>query len=266
MSGLAGQELAYERAVEGARRDPALRAVVEETFLHEDPAAALSAFRASEHWARVLRLLERCGVAPGARVLDFGGGRGLVAAALSLAGYRAVLCEINPSEVCGAGAAVAVRSATGADFEIAGGPVSELRAGAPFDAVVCRSVLHHVEPLGAVLSDLREVIRPAGWLIASDEPTIRSERELERLRGAHPFVAFGVEETAYRVGDYRAALEAAGFERVEDRFPVAFGDYRRILRASDPAPVAALLYARYRLRSALRPAPGQSRSFVARAP
>jgi SAM-dependent methyltransferase len=259
------QDLAYERAVLSARDDPAMSGVVLESFLDEDDLAALRSFRESEDWSRILRFLDQSGVAAGARVIDFGGGRGLVAAALAGDGYRVVLCEPNPSAVCGSGAARRLREAAGLDFEIAAGDVAELEGG-EFDAVVCRAVLHHVEPLVAVLASVCAALRPGGVLVCSDEPTIRDQGELPELRRNHPFVRYGVDENALTVAQYREAMEAAGFEAVRITFSISLGDYRRFVRPSTPAPLAVALYCRYRLRSALRPRPGDVRTIVARRP
>ena len=264
MRPLPDQSLAYEQAVLSARSDPSLQSLVQRAFLHEDGARALDQFRRSEDLARVRRLLLRAGVRPPARILDFGGGRGLLSAALALDGHAVVLCEPNESPVCGARAAGELLRA-GASFEITTATVAELPVAA-FDAVVCRAVLHHVDPLVGVLRDVRDRLVPGGVLIAADEPTVRSDRDLVRLRQNHPFVRFGVEETAYRTREYLAALEEAGFERAESLFPVAWSDYRDRLAARHPPPVAAARYAVYRVRSAVRPAPGAVRSFVARRP
>lgn len=115
------QDRAYEGAVRAIWADPAMAEVVHSSFLHEDLEEALAAFLASEHWARVRRLLDECGVKPGSRVLDFGGGRGMISAALATNGFAATLCEPNPSEIVGTGAArklssscpAASRSSTG---------------------------------------------------------------------------------------------------------------------------------------------------------
>ncbi len=258
------QDLAYEGAVLAARTDPALVDTVVDSFLDEDDLAAFSRFRESEHWARIRRLLDRQGIEPPARIVDFGGGRGLVASSLSADGYRAVLCEPNPSDVCGNGAAARLREAASLDFEIAGGDVADLATG-DFDAVVCRAVLHHVEPLVPVLRSVRATLRPGGSLICSDEPTIRSRRELPELRRQHPFVQFGVDEHALTPAEYEKALREAGFVDIALGFPVSWHDYRRILRPRTFQPLALALYLRYRLRSTLRPAPGEVRTIVATA-
>lgn len=264
MSSPVDQDRAYEEAVLAARSDPAYAEAVREAFLDADDAAALARFRESEHWARILRMLSSRGISPPARLIDFGGGRGLVTAALATEGFEVTLCEPNPSEVCGRGAATRLRGVAGLRYEVAA-DVSEL-VGAGFDAVVCRAVLHHVEPLVPVLRMVREALRPGGWLVCSDEPTIRDESELPSLRRSHPFVQFGVDENALTPAHYRSALAEAGFERVEISFPVAWEDYRRRLRPHGPVPLAYLLYWRYRLRSRLRPVAGEVRSIAARAP
>jgi len=256
------QDFAYEGAVLAARADPALAETIVESFLDEDDLAALARFRESEHWARIARLLARQGLEKPARVMDFGGGRGLVSASLATDGYHVVLCEPNPSDVCGTGAAERLRTAAGLDFEIATGDVAELSEQS-FDAVVCRAVLHHVEPLVPVLRSVCAALRPGGSLICSDEPTIRHTRELERLRRLHPFVQFGVEEHALTRSEYRRALREAGFTEIAIDFPVSWADYRRILRPDTPRPAAMALYWRYRLKSTLRPSPGEVRTIVA---
>ena len=138
MKPLEDQDLAYERAVLEARRDPSMRALVEQAFLHEDPGAALTAFAASEHAARAKRLLRAAGVRPGARVLELGGGRGLMSAILSREGFDVALCEPNPSDVCGAGAAREVQATTGLAFQVTEGGIGSLPRTPTFDAVVCR--------------------------------------------------------------------------------------------------------------------------------
>lgn len=240
--------------------------VVESSFLHEDLGEALATFLASEHWARVRRLLDECGVEPGSRVLDFGGGRGMISAALSHDGYVATLCEPNPSEIAGTGAAKKLAELVPGGFEVVNGPIEDLRDEPPFAAAVCRAVLHHIHPLVPVMRQLAAVISPGAPFIASDEPMIRNEAELEVVRREHPFVRFGVDEWAAPPAVYRSALEDAGFQRVTVRFPVALEDYRRILRPDLAAPLAIAGYLKYRLRAKLRPHPGETRSLVAWAP
>ncbi|HXS33144.1 MAG TPA: methyltransferase domain-containing protein [Solirubrobacterales bacterium] len=258
------QDEAYERAVLSARSDPALSPVVQASFLEGDDRAALERFRASEHWARIARLLREQGIAPPARVIDFGGGRGLVAGSLATEGFKVVLCEPNLSDVCGQGAATRLREAASLSFDISEGDVAAL-AGEDFDAAVCRAVLHHVEPLVPVLTSVRASLRPSGKLICSDEPTIRRRSDLDQVRRDHPFVQFGVDENALMVREYVDALTEAGFAAVSVQFPVAWTDYQNLIRPETPRSIAFALYWRYRVRSTLFPFPGEVRAIVAEA-
>ena len=264
MKPLEDQDLAYERAVLEARRDPSMRALVEQAFLHEDPGAALTAFAASEHAARAKRLLRAAGVRPGARVLELGGGRGLMSAILSREGFDVALCEPNPSAVCGAGAAREVQATTGLAFQVTEGGIGSLPRTPTFDAVVCRAVLHHVDPLVPALQAVRERLVPGGWFVAVDEPTIRRSSHEQRAIGSHPFVPYGVHERAFTPGYYCRALREAGFARVRVRFPVAYADYRLVIHPEGPAGLMRLRYCAYRLRDQLLHPPGTVRTFVAR--
>jgi len=257
------QNLAYERAVRAARAKPELRELVERSFLQEDPVEAYRAFLRSEDWARVHRLLRARGAPRAARVIDFGGGRGHLSAALAHSGYDVVLCEINPSEVCGTGAARRLREAIGADFEIEDRGIAALAERGAFDAAVCRAVLHHVEPLAETLARLRATLRRGGVFVASDEPTVRSPEDAAFVRQTHAFTQFGVAETAYRVSDYVDALRTAGFTDVRVHHPVHWSSYREILHPSLPLAIVAAGYARLRVRAILVRRPGDVRAFTA---
>jgi SAM-dependent methyltransferase len=266
MKPLDDQNLAYERAVAEARDDPSMRHVIQEAFLHEDARAALNAFVASEHAARVRRLLREAKVKPGARVLELGGGRGLMSALLSREGFDVVLCEPNPSHVCGAGAARELQRSSGAAFEVVQAGIDVLPPVPSFDAIVCRAVLHHIRPLLPVLRSIRERLTPGGAFLAVDEPTVRRPSHERRALAVHPFVPYGVDERAFTPGHYRRALREAGFVGVASRFPVAYADYRSVIRPRGRAPYAVLRYGAYRLRDELLHPPGTVRAFIGRRP
>ena len=104
------------------------------------------------------RLLDRLGVAPGARTLEVGCGNGSVSA--WLAGRvgptgRAVAVDLDLSltaDVCG----VEFRQA-----DILAGPV----APGGFDVVTCRAVLHHVGDVRAAVANLVASAQPGGAVL-----------------------------------------------------------------------------------------------------
>lgn len=261
-----GQDGAYESAVVAARSDPQMRAVIRRSFLEENIEASWRDFVESEDWFRVTELLAHAGIGPGDRVLDLGGGRGLVAASLAAIGYNPVLCEPNPSRVCGAGAAQQFTDGLDRPFQIHNGFASEIQDKTSFDAVVCRAVLHHIHPLAPALKECLDLLRPGGVFIASDEPTIRRPEQLDQVIAEHPFVPFGVEEWAGPRSHYRRSFMEAGFAKVEDRFPVSFRGYSERVRPGLVRPLAFAGYARYRLISLARPELPEPRSFIAWAP
>ncbi|MCG8441622.1 MAG: class I SAM-dependent methyltransferase, partial [Caulobacterales bacterium] len=155
-----------------------LAAVYERYPLHE-PAAGWAAFGFERAFAARAARLPRCGVAPGARVLDYGGGHGGFVRRLRRQGYEAHAYD----------------------------PAFD--AAAPtglFDAVTCQDVIEHVEDppalmralcghlapggallLGAPLADGVDLAAPERWVMHLHQPyhrCIPSERALRAMAAA----------------------------------------------------------------------------------
>jgi SAM-dependent methyltransferase len=104
-------------------------------------------------------LRERCGLAPGARVLEVGPGTGIVTRRLLAAGARVVAVEPDPSLVSCLKEAMSSEDLQiiGASFEEA-----ELDRGS-FDLAVAATSFHWVDQ-EAGLTKLGQLIRPGGWI------------------------------------------------------------------------------------------------------
>jgi SAM-dependent methyltransferase len=92
--------------------------------------------------------------APGPRLLDVGGGTGNYAAALRDEGWDPVVCDRSPdmlARAAGKGLESVEADAQSLPFE-----------DASFDALICVSMLHHVEDRPRALAEQRRVLRPGG--------------------------------------------------------------------------------------------------------
>ena len=92
--------------------------------------------------------------APGTRLLDVGGGTGNYAAALRDEGWQPVVCDRSPDMLARAAAK---------GLEVVPADAVELPfADASFDAVMCVSMLHHVDDRPRALGEQRRVLRAGG--------------------------------------------------------------------------------------------------------
>jgi SAM-dependent methyltransferase len=99
-------------------------------------------------------LREALAGAPGPRLLDVGGGTGNYAAALRDEGWQPVVADRSPEMLARA-------AAKGLETVEAGAEQLPF-ADASFDAVMCVSMLHHVEDRPRALAEQRRVLRPGG--------------------------------------------------------------------------------------------------------
>jgi SAM-dependent methyltransferase len=105
-------------------------------------------------------LAERCGLRPGARVLEIGAGTGLATGPLLAAGAHVVAVEpgANLAALLAATHAGDRLNVTVADFETA-----ELPGG--FDLAVAATALHWLDPVTST-EKIAGLVRPGGWLAA----------------------------------------------------------------------------------------------------
>ncbi len=92
--------------------------------------------------------------APGRRLLDVGGGTGNYAAALREEGWQPVVCD-RSADMLARAAAKGLETVEGDAQAL---PFED----ASFDAVICVSMLHHVDDRPRALAEQRRVLRPGG--------------------------------------------------------------------------------------------------------
>ncbi|MFK7897051.1 MAG: class I SAM-dependent methyltransferase [Myxococcota bacterium] len=148
---------------------------------------------------RHVRFLTR-GLAPGAKVLDVGCGRGVLLGPLADEGLQAHGFELSEEAARGADARAEIR--IGEDLRSAG------YAEASFDLVVIWHVLEHLTEPRATLEEIRRVLRPGGRLVVA-VPNYASWQarwsgaawfHLDLPRHLHHFTAAGLERLIKEVG------------------------------------------------------------------
>lgn len=143
-------------------------------------------------------------VEPGARLLEYGAGTGLVTQFLGDAVGSAVLADNSVGmravieEKIGAGV---LRNAVAVDLDLEQDAVPEEAA---FDLVVSSMVMHHVRDLQRVLAGFAALLRPGGHLCLAD---------LDREDGSFHGVDFDGHHGFDRA-ELGTALQAAGFSAV----------------------------------------------------
>jgi SAM-dependent methyltransferase len=99
-------------------------------------------------------LREALADAPGTRLLDVGGGTGNYAAALRDDGFVPIVCDREPAML----ARAAAKGLETVEADAQSLPFED----ASFDAVMCVSMLHHVDDRPRALAEQRRVLRPGG--------------------------------------------------------------------------------------------------------
>jgi SAM-dependent methyltransferase len=96
------------------------------------------------------------------RILEVGCGTGALATRLAKAGYQVLALDSSP-------AAVRSARAKGVDAQVVTWPMAMMeRYSQHFDAVVFSRSLHHIQPLGRALDQVRSVLVPGGIVAIED--------------------------------------------------------------------------------------------------
>ena len=177
-------------------------------LLLDDPLLnAAERYYASSEWDAVRQLI---GV-DGGRVLDVGAGRGISSYALARDGWLVTALEPDPSPVVGTGAIRQLAAAS----QLAITVVEDWGEALPFpdasfDLVYGRQVLHHARDLTTLCAELARVLKPGGTFLATREHVIFRDSDLAEFLEKHPLQWLYCGEHAYRLAEYKAAIEGAG--------------------------------------------------------
>ncbi len=197
----------WEDAVRWLIAQPGQQEMVEACYYDAPLAAAAERYWRSEEWAAVRTFMP---ATPG-RALDLGAGNGIGSYALARDGWQVDAVEPDPSALVGASA---IRSLA-AEHQLPITVVQEWGESLPFpdasfDLVFARQVFHHARSLPELSMQVSRVLRPGGRLLVLRDHVVSGHHYKPAFFDKHPLHNRYGGEDAYSIGEYEAALRAAG--------------------------------------------------------
>lgn len=262
-------EWTWERAVMWLQAQPDQAELVQACYYDDPLLDAAERFHSSSEWKAVRSITGR---AAGC-ALDVGAGRGISSYALGRDGWQVTALEPDPSSVVGAGAIRQLAADAGMTIDVVEtwGETMPL-PDAAFDLVYGREVLHHARDLAGLCAEMARVLKPGGTFLAAREHVIFKDSDLATFLAEHPLHHLYGGENAYRLSEYKAAIEGAGIRLVRilnpwasaiNLHPRSIADVAELIHARIPlVPAAMLSPSLLRRLGWLLRSPGTSYSFV----
>jgi SAM-dependent methyltransferase len=236
---MSDERTTWEEAVLWLRAQPDQVELVRACFYDDPLIEAAERYYASSEWEAARTLTGPAG----GRALDIGAGRGISSYALARDGWQVTALEPDPSAVVGTGAIEQLVAASRLPIAI----VQEWGEALPFpdayfDLVYGREVLHHARDLPTLCAEMARVLKPGGTFLATREHVIFSDADLAVFLSEHPLHWLYGGEHAYRLPEYKAAIEDAGIRltQVINPWASAVNLYPRSVKE-----IAQLIHARF---------------------
>lgn len=150
------------------------------------------------------------------RLLDLGGGPGLVAVGLAKAFPYMSGVVFELPEAADVAAQHIAEAGLASRLEARGGDLARDDIGTGYDLIWCSSVLHFVPELSACLAKLHAALRPGGELICV-HAEIPEEPEAARRMLSYYLPLLWQGRRVTQAGELRESLLAQGFEVCEER-------------------------------------------------
>jgi SAM-dependent methyltransferase len=206
-------QMTWEEAVRWYRTQPASEAAVRDNYFDISVREAAERFSESEEFAEILRLLNR---GKGRHLLDLGAGNGIASYALAKAGWQVTALEPDPSAEVGANAIRRLVAEASIPINVVEGWGEKLPfASETYAAVHARQVLHHAAELRGLVKEVARVLVPGGVLLATREHVVDNDEQLAAFRAGHPLHHLYGGENAFRLEEYKVAIQEAGLRLVE---------------------------------------------------
>lgn len=209
----------WEELVCALNADPSKEALLKDAYLHRDLKSSVASFRTSGEFYETLQELKR--LAPDAKkVVDVGGGNGVMSAAFALEGFDVTLVEPGEGELTGTAGARAIPRLMGdpmgqkiaENMKVKTSKVESFYGDGGFEIGYCRQMLHHLDDLDAGLASIRALLKDGALALFVREHVVFDEEDRDRFLKYHPFHKYVGNEFAYSAAQYEKAIEQAGFE------------------------------------------------------
>lgn len=237
----------WEEAVIWLKAQPDQVELVRACFFDDPLIDAAERYYASSEWEAVRELVG----SPGGRALDVGAGRGISSYALARDGWHVTALEPDPSAVVGVGAIsqLAVDSHLPIEVVMEWGEALPF-PDASFDLVYGRQILHHARSLPLLCAEMARVLKPGRIFFATREHVIFKDADLAVFLAEHPLHRLYGGENAYRLREYRRAIQDAGIRLTRvlnpwasavNLYPRSASEIRELIHARLPfVPVSAI--------------------------
>ncbi len=180
-------------------------------------------------------------VEPGAAVLDFGGGTGAIASALSRRGLRMTVCDVS-EQMIETGKQLHPEAAI--DWRPLPANWKRLPfADRSFAAIIASSVFEYLNGVENVLAECRRILQPGGKLFFSVPNPAHPSRKFERWLRPLAVLLLKIPGVARlpKIGNYLRYLEVsrARFSQAQWRQKAARAGFRPVAVQLEPAHLAA---------------------------
>lgn len=213
----------WEEIIHASQGNPAMNAVLRDSYLHHDLIGSLRRFMATEEFT--LTLAEFKSTAPTAKsILDIGGAGGVMAIAFALSGYEVTLAEPSSDDIVGTGAARKLLALATEEFDasltervqIQQAPIETLSTNERYDIVYCRQVVHHFRDPVAALRKIHSLMSDDGAAFFVREHVIFDDADMAFFLENHPFHRYTHGENAYRSEQYCGFIDEADMSLIKE--------------------------------------------------
>lgn len=213
----------WEEIIQASQGNPALDAVLRDSYLHHNLIDSLHRFMASEEFSHTISEFKE--TAPHARrILDVGGAGGVMTIAFALSGYEVTLAEPSSDGIVGTLAAKELLKFAAEQLDATVVERVKIRQSAlenlfleeRYDIVYCRQVVHHFKDPVIALRKIHSLMKDDGVAFLVREHVVFDDSDMQNFLDGHPFHRFTRGENAYKSEEYRAFLNDASMELVKE--------------------------------------------------